>query len=63
MKPNAYIRNGSIYSMRRDMLEEGIRYGTENSLAYIMPRERTVNIDEPMDFIIADYLMRQLLKF
>ncbi len=57
LKPQAYIRNGSIYCMRRDMLEKGIRYGTDNSLAYIMPRERTVNIDEPMDFVIASFLM------
>ena len=41
------------------MLEKGIRYGTNNSLAYIMPRERTVNIDEPMDLVIADMLMRK----
>ena len=58
LKPDAYIRNGSIYSMRRDMIERGIRYGTTNSLAYVMPRERTLNIDEPMDLIIADILMR-----
>jgi len=57
LKPDAYIRNGSIYSMRRDMLEKGIRYGTNNSLAFIMPRERTLNIDEPMDLVIADILM------
>ena len=57
LKPDAYIRNGSIYSMRRDMLEKGIRYGTEDSRAYIMPRERTVNIDEPMDLTIAQILM------
>ncbi len=59
LKPDAYIRNGSIYSMRRDMLERGIRYGTDNSLAYIMPRERTVNIDEPMDLEIARVLMEK----
>ena len=59
LKPDAYIRNGSIYSMRRDMIEKGIRYGTENSLAYVMPRERTLNIDEPMDLLIADLLMKQ----
>lgn len=57
LKPDAYIRNGSIYSMRRDMLEKKIRYGTNNSVAYIMPRERTVNIDEPMDLEIARVLM------
>tara|TARA_A100001011_G_C14305763_1_gene843040 strand:+ start:1755 stop:2534 length:780 start_codon:yes stop_codon:yes gene_type:complete len=59
LKPDAYIRNGSIYSMRRDMLEKKIRYGTEMSLAYIMPRERTVNIDEPMDLEFADFLMKK----
>jgi CMP-N-acetylneuraminic acid synthetase len=59
LKPDAYIRNGSIYSMRRDMLEKGIRYGTEDSRAYIMPRERTVNIDEPMDLIIAQLQMER----
>ena len=57
LKPDAYIRNGSIYSMRRDMMESGIRYGTNDSRAYIMPRERTINIDEPMDLVIADILM------
>ena len=59
LKPDAFIRNGSIYSMRRDMLEKGIRYGTEDSRAYIMPRERTVNIDEAMDLTIAEILMEK----
>jgi CMP-N-acetylneuraminic acid synthetase len=59
LKPKAYIRNGSIYSMRRDMLEKGIRYGTNDSRAFIMPREKTVNIDEPMDVFIAQILMEQ----
>ena len=59
LKPDAYIRCGSIYSMRRDMLAKGIRYGTEDSRAYILPRERVVNIDEPMDFVIASILMEK----
>lgn len=59
LKPDAYIRCGSIYSMRRDMLEQGIRYGTEDSRAYIMPNERVINIDEPMDFTIASFLMEK----
>ena len=60
LKPDAYIRNGSIYSMRRDMLEKKIRYGIDNSLAYVMPRERTVNIDEPMDLEIAKIFMEKI---
>ena len=59
LKHDAYIRCGSIYSMRRDMLAKGIRYGTEDSRAYILPRERVVNIDEPMDFVIASILMEK----
>ena len=40
LKPDAYIRCGSIYSMRRDMLSKGIRYGTENSIAFIIPEKK-----------------------
>ena len=32
LKPPAYIRNGSIYAMKKDVLyQTGARYGTENS--------------------------------
>ena len=41
------------------MLEKGIRYGTDDSRAHILPRERVVNIDEPMDFVIASILMEK----
>lgn len=59
LKPDAFIRNGSIYSMRRDMVEKRIRSGSKNSIAYVMPRERTVNIDEPMDLEFAKMLMKK----
>jgi CMP-N-acetylneuraminic acid synthetase len=59
LKPDAYIRCGSIYSMKRDMLEKKIRYGTKNSRAYIMPNDRVVNIDTKRDFEFAEYLMRK----
>ena len=59
LKPDAFIRNGSIYCMRRDMLELGIRYGTKNSRAYVMKRENTINIDEPMDLLLAQLLMEK----
>ncbi len=59
LKPNAYIRCGSIYSMRRDMLLKKIRYGTKNSLAYIMPSKRVVNIDEKEDLEYAEFKMKK----
>lgn len=59
LKPDAYIRCGSIYSMKREMLEKKIRYGTKNSRAYIMPNQRVVNIDTKRDFEFAEYLMKK----
>ena len=57
LKPYAYFRSGSIYSMRRDMLLKGIRYGSKNSLAYILPKNRVINIDEKIDFQFAKFLI------
>lgn len=59
LKPDAFIRNGSIYSMRRDMLEQRIRHGSNNSRAYIMPIERTINIDEERDLLVARTLLEK----
>ncbi len=57
LRPNAYFRSGSIYSMRRDMLLKGIRYGTKNSIAYVLPKKRVINIDEKIDFEFAKFLI------
>ena len=57
LKPKAYFRSGSIYSMRRDQLLKGVRYGTKNSVPYILPNERVINIDEKIDFEFAKFLI------
>jgi len=60
LKPDAYIRSGSIYGLRRDhLMVDGRRYGSENSRPYILPPERSVNIDTEIDFLIAERLMNQ----
>lgn len=60
LKPTAYIRSGSIYSMRRDMLEKKIRYGTKKSVAYIIPNSRVVNIDTKMDLEFAKFYAKKI---
>ena len=61
LKPDAYIRSGAIYGLRRDYLMlEGRRYGSENSRPYILPQERAVNVDTEMDFLFAELLMHQI---
>ncbi|MFA4826209.1 MAG: acylneuraminate cytidylyltransferase family protein [Methanoregula sp.] len=60
LKPDAYIRNGSIYAMTRNVLMvKNARYGTTDSRPYYMPDERSVNVDSIMDFYIAELLMKQ----
>ena len=59
LKPDAYIRNGSIYACKRDLLMNGHRYGTENSRPYIMPSEQSVNIDTEIDLIVAEILLKR----
>lgn len=58
LKPKVYIRAGSIYGMKRNILmDKGLRYGTKNSRPYILPEERSVNIDSEKDFILAEHMM------
>lgn len=53
LNPPAYIRNGSIYVMKKSFLMQKRARYDKNSVAYIMPNERTINIDEPQDLEMA----------
>jgi len=58
LTPPAYIRNGSIYAMTWEQINvKGSRYD-KNTVPYIMPEERTINIDEPNDLELARILLR-----
>ena len=60
LAPEAYVRNGSIYAMRRDsLMVNDHRYGTANSRPYVMPPERSVNLDTSLDFLLAEALLLQ----
>ena len=53
LKPNAYIRSGSIYAMSRKFVINEKRYFSGKSFAYILPLHRTINIDDENDLLIA----------
>ena len=53
LKPKAYIRSGSIYAMSRRFVMQEKRYFSGKSFAYILPTERTINIDDENDLLIA----------
>lgn len=53
LKPNAYIRSGSIYAMSRKFVVQEKRYFSGESRAYILPSNRTINIDDKNDLLVA----------
>ncbi|GAB6095728.1 acylneuraminate cytidylyltransferase family protein [Desulfatiferula olefinivorans] len=60
LKPDAYIRSGSIYALKRDhLMVENLRYGSKNSRPYILPLERSVNVDTEIDFLIAEKIIEK----
>lgn len=60
LKPYAYVRSGSIYALNRDyLINKRKRYGSKKSFAYILPPERSINIDQEIDFYIAEKLLKK----
>lgn len=55
----AYLRNGSVYVFRRDNIVENNSLWGEKSLPWVMPRERSVNIDEESDFLVAEFFLKK----
>jgi CMP-N,N'-diacetyllegionaminic acid synthase len=51
--PPAYLRNGAIYLSHRHTVTGGSVWGNPE-VPYEMPPERSVNIDEPLDFLLAE---------
>lgn len=55
--PPAFMRNGAIYLTRRDVLMEQNSIWGKNIRPYIMPEERSVNIDSELDLKLAEMLL------
>ncbi|MBF0126891.1 MAG: acylneuraminate cytidylyltransferase family protein [Magnetococcales bacterium] len=58
LKPDAYIRCGAIYALKRDhLMVENRRYGSIDSRPWIMTPEQGVNVDSMTDLAIAEVLL------
>lgn len=55
--PKLYLRNGAVYLTATQVLLNGSIKGSR-SLAYVMPKERSLNIDNEFDLRIADAVAR-----
>jgi CMP-N,N'-diacetyllegionaminic acid synthase len=58
--PPAYVINGAIYITRAESLRRNRTFFPTGALAYIMPQDRSLDIDTPWDLAVAELLARQL---
>ncbi|MFI3177717.1 MAG: acylneuraminate cytidylyltransferase family protein [Eubacteriales bacterium] len=57
--PTYYQLNGAIYLIQRNQLEEEITLYTEDSYAYLMNQNESMDIDTELDFLLAEAYMQQ----
>lgn len=57
--PPAYVRNGAIYLTRRDVLMNDNSIWGKSICPYVMPDERSINIDSELDFKLAERVMAE----
>lgn len=61
-EPNAgrpVILNGAVYVVRCDVLRRKRKFVDDESVGYLMPRERSVDIDDEFDMTVARLLKEQ----
>lgn len=54
--PPAYAINGAVYVIRSRVLLEKKTFQPPGTLAYVMPRERSLDIDLPSDLQLAEWM-------
>lgn len=57
--PPVFIENGAVYVAQTDFLLKEKSFITEETLAYIMPRDRSWDIDNEWDFLYCSLLKSQ----
>lgn len=56
--PPVHVLNGAVYAMETKWLRRGRRFVDDETVAYVMPRERSLDVDEALDLQLIDALMR-----
>ena len=56
--PPAYGLTGAVYMVKREIMLEQKTFYTERTFPYIMPIERSVDIDTPWDFALAEMMLQ-----
>lgn len=57
--PKVYDMNASIYVWWKDVLKSEKKIFLKKSHIYIMPKERSIDIDDDFDFKVAEFLLQK----
>lgn len=60
--PVAYRRSGAVYAMRRDLIMKDNKLYGDFIVGHIVPKERSIDIDYPIDWVQAEYILKELNK-
>jgi N-acylneuraminate cytidylyltransferase/CMP-N,N'-diacetyllegionaminic acid synthase len=55
--PTAFVPNGAIFILKLSFLKSRYSYYLDKTYGYVMPPERSVDIDTQFDFEFADFLI------
>ena len=57
--PTVYDMNASIYIWKRESFYQNNKVLTDDTILFVMPEERSIDIDSELDFEIVEFLMRK----
>ena len=57
--PKYYLRDGSVYLTHRDVLMNQNSIKGTDCRAWLIPKERALNIDEPFDLELCEFLLQK----
>ena len=60
--PPAYVYNGSIYIVRKEAFDQKFNFAFNKIRKFIMPEERSVDIDTYADWALAEYYLKKVYE-
>jgi len=60
--PEVFVLNGAVYITRIEWFKKVQAFVTKETMGYIMPEERSLDIDTEFDILIADFLLKRMVR-
>jgi len=60
--PKVYKRSSAVYAMRRDLLMKNNRLYGDNIAGYVVPADRSIDIDTSFEWFRAEWMLEDLKK-